>query len=206
VEGYIDKHGVAPIWLNELGDITGYIEPPNYHHFYYIDSDCKIKVRGTADLILKRSDGNLVIVDLKSAPPKGDKDGFAPTYYTQVNAYSRAAEERGLGKVVALAIVYLSAQYDLKTMLRKENTRSDGLAIPFQSTVHMVKRDYAMLDNLCRRFRTLYDAVEWPAGQPGCKHCQICDTLSSAYDAAAKGLATTSEQLRQMFVKAFPCQ
>lgn len=206
IQGHIAAYGKPPAWLSELGPIIGFIEPPHFHSFFFTNEECGVKIRGTADLILRRADGKLVVVDLKSAPPKGDQDAFAATYMVQVCSYARAAEERGLGTVADLAIVYLNAQYDAETMARQENSRSDGLAIPFQSTVHRVTRDDKALDALCRRFRELYDMTTWPEPEGDCNHCQLAGTIHQTFCDAEKGYVQAASSLREMYVRYFGCE
>ena len=47
VHGWFDEHGSAPKWLDGMGDLTGYEDPPHWTKFKVVDERHNILLRGT---------------------------------------------------------------------------------------------------------------------------------------------------------------
>ena len=85
VHGWFDVHGCAPPWLSELGELSGYVNPPSSSKFQLLDPGTNILLTGIADGILVRPDGSHVIVDYKTAKFTGNQEALFPMYETQLN-------------------------------------------------------------------------------------------------------------------------
>ena len=129
VTAYLDEHGCLPDCLSELGDVVGYINCPKFTKFFFNSTEHDVRVHGEADLILVRRDGKLVIVDLKTALANPN-DPLRPKYEVQACAYARAAEAQGMGKVAALALVYLAPSFDWESMKQKKTVDQRGSQFP----------------------------------------------------------------------------
>lgn len=174
----IDETGAAPSWLGEVGDFVGYIEPPSYHHFYY-DSPSGVRVRGQADLILRRADGKLAIVDLKTSRSFG-RDVLLPTYHVQQNAYRLAAEAMGLGEVASISLLYMSVlpSTSVKVSLASEVTWNTCAV--FEAIHHPLELDPDCVDSLCMAYRDLIESTTAPASREGCIDCGKIETICHA--------------------------
>ena len=190
VHGHLDKFGCLPECLKELGDVVGYIEPPSWRDFYFESEPHNMLVRGEADLILKKRNGKLIIVDLKTAAPKGDEDSLWPNYHWQANTYARAAEERGLGEVEELALAYMCPVSDPESMLADENIRKDALAIPFQASVVPVPMQVSGLEDLCGQWRELAEVTHRFEPKEGCVDCKKSQMVHE-YFAQPRGCQAT---------------
>jgi len=65
VHGWIDDLG-APAWLDGVGLILGYIDPPSHHTFQMHVEEFDILLTGAADGILRLADGSIAVVDYKT--------------------------------------------------------------------------------------------------------------------------------------------
>jgi hypothetical protein len=80
VHGCFDCRQTAPAWLNPLGSVRGYRNPPHYSKFSILDPATNIILRGTPDGILVMHDNSHVIVDYKTAKFTPNQDELFPMY------------------------------------------------------------------------------------------------------------------------------
>lgn len=171
VQGWFDERGGSPPWLAGLGELAGYVEPPHWSKFSAVDSATDILFRGTADGILRRSDGSHVIVDYKTARHSGSQDQRYPIYKAQLNAYARIGEERGFAPVSDLALIYMEPVTDDAAARAEESRRDDGFAMGFAADVVSVPLDPAALTPLLATTREVFELANAPSGRQGCKDC-----------------------------------
>ena len=98
-------------------------------------------------------------------------------YETQLNAYARIGEERGLAPVSDLALVYTEPMTDDDAASDDDNHNGEGFALGFSVRVVPVPLNAAMLGPLMARTRELYQLEECPTGRGGCKDCQQLGSL-----------------------------
>lgn len=179
IHGWFDAHGSQPSWLNEVGEFTGYVDPPHHSKFFLVDVATNIKLTGAVDGIFVRADGSYEIVDYKTAKFTPAQDELYPIYETQLNAYARIAEETGIKPVTGLTLIYTEPVTDDEAARASSVHRDDGFAMDFSAGVHKVKLDTAMLDPHLARVRELYDMHSPPKGIDSCKDCsKLNDILS----------------------------
>ena len=178
VHRWFDDHGELPRWLSGLGDIVGYVEPPGYLKFSIVDEEYGIRFRGTADGILRRTNGSHVIVDYKTAKHTGNQDALYPQYEAQLNAYARIGEERGFAPVSDLALIYMEPVTGDEAASADENRRGDGFAMGFVSDIVPVPVEPKILRPLLATTREVYELERSPVGRPGCKDCGLTAHLA----------------------------
>jgi hypothetical protein len=179
IHGWLDEKKGAPPWLKPLGEITGYIQPPKSSKFFMPLGE-HVVIAGEADCILKRSGGDLVILDNKTAVYRGLADSLYPQYKAQLNAYAIIAEYLGLGKVGALALMYAEPCSDEMSALSLENRSEDGFRINFICKVLPVAMDPDLVMDLADKAWEIYSEISAPDGAEGCINCAAMDKLIEA--------------------------
>lgn len=180
VHGWFDAHGSAPPWLAELGNLKGYIEPPHFSVFLYLDTATNILLTGCPDGVLVRGDGSCVIVDYKTARYTEGQDKLLPIYETQLNAYAVIAREIGrvLPPVTGLALIYMEPVTDASAAGHGSNQRAQGFAMGFAAKVLPVALRPETIPPLLARTRELYDQTKSPAGRVDCRNCKLVADLA----------------------------
>ena len=176
VHGWIDELG-PPAWLDGIGRITGYIDPPSYHTFQMVVDDFDILLTGAADGILKLADGSIAIIDYKTAKYTANQDALLPMYATQLNGYALIAEHLGMGTVSKLALMYAEPVTDPWTARTDVVRTEEGFRMPLAVSIHGVPLDVGQLTPLLERAREIYDFPEAPNRKPGCPDCEKLDRL-----------------------------
>jgi len=133
VHGWVDELGL-PAWLEGVGEITGYIDPPSYHTFQMHVKAYDILLTGTADAILELADGSVAIIDYKTAKYTANQDKLLPMYAAQLNGYAMIAEHLGMGDVSELALMDCEPVTDEDTATSEGVCLADGFAMPPTTT------------------------------------------------------------------------
>lgn len=179
VEQTLENTGKVPAWLEEVGDIVSCMKPPHHSNFFYVDDVTGLKVRGEADLILKRKDGQLAIVDLKTSRSCG-RDMLLPTYEVQQNAYALAAEAQGLGDVVSLHLAYMAIDSDASIADSVAAVGSCDLTAGFTPQLYPLKLDSSILSPLCQRHVELCGLDQMPEAHATCRQCDMILNMANA--------------------------
>jgi len=177
IHSWIDQHKHTPTWLDELGPITGYREPPHHSRFSVIDPQTDILLTGAPDGVLVRRDHSHIIIDYKTARYTSAQNALFPVYKTQLNAYALIGEACGFSPVSALALVYAEPVTDQVAASHGTNHRDDGFAMGFAVKVVPVKLDLSTIPSLLARVREILDLPEPPPGRAECKNCLKIDGL-----------------------------
>ena len=177
VHSYFDKYNQAPEWLSELGELTGYVNPPSHHTFRIVDPETDILLTGSADGIFTRPDGSYVIVDYKTAKYTGTQDTLFPIYETQLNGYALIGKETGFDPITGLAMVYMEPVTDDTAASRDQNHTDDGFLMGFSASVHEIELRPEILPPLLTKVRELYEMEKSPEGMSVCKDCERLDDL-----------------------------
>jgi hypothetical protein len=181
VHGWFDRHGSAPPWLAELGDLRGYIEPPHWSRLQWLDPATGILLTGTPDGVLAHGDRLLAIADYKTARYTQGQDALLPMYEVQLNAYAVIGEKTGLLRpVTSLALVYCEPVTDASAATDAANQRADGFAMGFCVRVHHVALRPETIPPLLVQAMILFDMPTPPPGRPGCRNCEMVDGLVEA--------------------------
>jgi len=172
IHAYFDKHNSMPEWLNGLGKIKGYIDPPHHSKFQLYDDKSGILLTGMPDGVFVKADGSYMIVDYKTAKYTGTQDELFPIYEIQLNCYALIGEEYGFSPVKELVLIYMEPVTDVTAVTDDVNHRQLGMVMPFATSIHKVKLNTAAIAPLLAKVRKLYDMPLAPSGRNGCKDCK----------------------------------
>jgi hypothetical protein len=179
IHGYFDRYLKAPGWLAELGEISGYKNPPHHSQFYIIDETTNIKLSGTPDAIFVKPDNSYIIADYKTAKYTGTQDFLFPMYETQLNAYALIGEACGFSPVTDLALIYTEPVTDDETVTRDAVYCEDGFLMEFSAKILKVGLNKEKIPQLLIKARSLLDQSHPPPGREGCKDCEKLTQLFS---------------------------
>ncbi len=180
VQGHIARFGGPPTFISDgvFDGVVGYVEPPNWRRFGFLDGETGVYLRCEADGIYKREDGTHVIVDYKTARYTKGQDELLPVYVAQLNAYARIAEAY-FGeqfRVSGIALIYFEPPGP-GAQVREGAVTYTGLEMSLRATVHEVALDEGLVPRLLDEVRRLRDLPAMPDPAPGCKDCASLDAL-----------------------------
>jgi hypothetical protein len=177
VHSLFDDHGKPPAWLNGLGDVVGYKEPPTFHKFNTIIEEFDILLTGSPDGVFVCADGSHMIVDYKTAKFTEHQDILHPMYEAQLNSYAFIGERKGLSPVKQLALIYMEPVTDDAAARQSQNRRSDGFAMHFAAHILPVTLNPAILQPLLQKTREIWDLPAPPEQPASCKNCQMLGAI-----------------------------
>lgn len=177
VHSWFDRHGVSPIWLAGIGELSSYINPPHWSKYNIVNHENNILLTGTPDGIFLRPDSRYVIVDYKTAKYTGTQDKLLPMYQVQLNAYALIGEQRGFKPVSNLALIYMEPVTDKDLLDFELHYRDDGFLMGFKANVLEIPVDTSCISPLLARVREIYEMDKPPAGRTGCNDCQILENF-----------------------------
>ena len=177
VHGWFDRKSTAPVWLTELGPITGYIEPPHHSKFQFVDEETNILLTGAPDAIFVRGDRTHLIGDYKTSRFTKNQDSLLPMYEVQLNAYALIAEAVGISPVSAIALIYAEPLTDQSAADLEANHDEAGFSMGFAAKIKQLVLNTEMVHPLLGRAREILDLQVAPSGRRGCKECEKLDGL-----------------------------
>jgi len=177
VHSWFDKYGSPPPWLRDLGNLTGYVEPPHFSKYNILDPETNILLTGSPDAIFIRPDNSHIIVDYKTARYTGAQDRLFPMYEVQLNAYAMIGKQCGLEPISDLALIYMEPVTDEAAASSDEIHNEDGFGMGFTANVHKVRLDLNIIPPLLAKTRGIYDLESPPARREGCNNCQLLEGL-----------------------------
>jgi hypothetical protein len=177
VHGWFDRYGKAPQWLEPLGKIQTYRNPPHYTKFGLRDEATSILLRGTPDGIFLMQDGSYTIIDYKTAKFTAYQDDLFPMYEAQLNAYAYIGERLDLKPVSKLALVYTEPITDSATRADDSNLTPEGFQMGFRARILEVDIKPDLVPRLLRTAADVLCSTSPPAGVEGCKDCAAVATL-----------------------------
>ena len=173
VHGWFDRHQTAPPWLAGLGSIKGYINPPHYTKFSFLDGESNVVLRGTPDGILVMQDRSHLIIDYKTAKFTQHQDDLFPMYEVQLNAYAVIGERKGVAPVSGLALVYTQPVTDDDSAKKDANQTDSGFVMEFSAHIRPVDLATEKIPLLLAKVREIYDMKYPPKSRDGCKDCAL---------------------------------
>jgi len=176
VKAHFERNGKSPGWLEGLGEITGYREPPHYTKFGRLDPQSNVLLRGTPDGIFVRPDKSFIIADYKTAKYTGTQDSLFPMYEVQLNAYALIAEQSEFKPVSDLALIYMEPLTNSDALVDINNHRNNGFALGFAANIHKVPLNPAGILPLLAKTREIYELPRAP-DNCGCNDCQALENL-----------------------------
>ncbi len=173
VDAHFEEKGSLPKWLKALGCT----EPVEFPAKLTEDiDDLDLTLVGMPDAFFRKKNGDLMVIDYKTAKCKGADDPFIRVYEAQLWGYARLLESNGIGDVPSAALVYF--QNDLANYKDSplDLLSSDGMTVPFTVKLHPVDIDMKELDGLLKKFRKFAD-MTGPLLDCDCKSCQRLQRL-----------------------------
>lgn len=180
VHSYFDQHGRLPDWLADLGDITGYHEPPHYSKFNMVDDEFNILITGTADGIFDRADSTFLIADYKTARFTDKQDALLPLYEVQLNSYAMIGEHCGFSPVSGLALIYMEPMTESGAAARQ--SRPFGFEMGFSAHVLDVEVNPSLVKPLLAKTREVWEDPVSPPSRPSCTDCRLIQEMNEITD------------------------
>lgn len=173
VNAHFDAKGNLPKWLRALCCS----EPVEFPAKLTEDiPSLDLTLVGMPDAVFSKKNGDLVVVDYKTARCKGADDPFMPIYEAQLWGYARLLESNGIGKVSGASLVYFeNCLADFKES-PLDLLSDDGMKVPFTVKLHPVDIDLKSLDALLKKFRK-YANMTSPLTYCDCKTCERLQRL-----------------------------
>jgi len=177
IHTFFDNMGRFPSWLNSLGDLKGYINPPHFSKYNIVDPDNNILFTGVPDGIFIKGDSSHIIVDYKTARYTGNQDKLMPMYEVQLNGYAMIGESCNFHPVSDLALIYMEPVTHPDAVSDNQNYRDSGFAMGFDASIHRVRLALDMIPPLLARTREINELSSAPDKSIGCKDCQLLEGL-----------------------------
>lgn len=177
VHSWFDAHKCSPLWLQGIGELTGYVNPPHFSKYNIIDPESNILLTGTPDGIFVRSDGHYVIADYKTAKFTGAQDSLLPMYQVQLNAYALIGEQRGIRPVSDLVLIYMEPVTGHEVLDESVHYRDDGFLMGFKANVLKLTIDTGSIYPLLVKVRKISELDSPPQGCLECDNCRILERL-----------------------------
>ena len=153
--------------------VTGYQKAPHWSKFK-METKSGIILSGAVDDVWT-CEGGIVIPDYKTAKFTENADKLLPMYKTQLNGYAKIAEATGLGKVLAIPLVYMEPQTG-DGFVTANSGGNFAWDMTFQPKILELELDIESIDQLLERARDLYDKPI-PDMVEGCKDCLALDNI-----------------------------
>jgi hypothetical protein len=177
VHGWFDRFGKAPAWLEPLGLIQTYKNPPHYTKFAVLDEESAILLRGTPDGIFLMQDGSYTIIDYKTARFTAYQDDLFPMYEAQLNAYAYIGERLDVKPVSKLALVYTEPVTGNAAASDDSNLTPEGFRMDFRARILEVEIKPELVTRLLKTAAEVLRSTSPPAGVDGCKDCAAIASL-----------------------------
>ena len=177
VIGWFENHGCCPSWLNELGAIKAYVNPPHFSKFLIVDAESNVLLNGGPDAIFVKDDGSYIIADYKTSRFTNTQDSLFPMYKVQLNSYALIAEHHGLKPVTDLALIYMEPQTDKETATQDSSSHPKGFSMHFHAGIKKVALEPTKVLPLLAKVREIYDSDGPPGRYSGCKDCDLIEKM-----------------------------
>lgn len=172
VHAWIDRNSGSGIL--EAHKVTGYEKAPHWSKFR-METESGIILSGAVDDIWTCRGGGIVIPDYKTAKFTENADKLLPMYKTQLNGYAKIAEATGLGKVLAIPLIYMEPQTDQPFVILN-SAYDNEWNMTFEPKVLNLELDIEGIDQLLERARNIYDNPI-PEITEGCKDCLALENI-----------------------------
>jgi RecB family exonuclease len=170
VEGWLEKTGDLPWWLQEIGKARAARKVPPKEFRTEVDG---VLLTGIPDSVLEMADGTFFILDYKTARYTERQDALASMYRVQLNGYALIAEDRGMSPVTGLALVYFEPP--ATEVMRAEavsKTTAEGFTMPFTPQVIRIGKHLEEIRVLAKKAKEIHDLPTPPEGRAGCENCR----------------------------------
>ena len=169
---YLEREGALPDWLDAIGEVTGYIDPPHWSKFQSTDEQTGTTLRGEADAIFQLADGSCAIIDYKTSRYNPDNRSQHRVYRAQLNAYAWIGQRLDFPPVTRLALVYMEPATDNETIIATGPVDPGGFSLGFRPRLVEVDLDPdRLIPPLIRRAARIHATPEPPEPRDGCRDC-----------------------------------
>jgi hypothetical protein len=184
VTGHLQREGILPSWMAEVGSAVEHIDPPHWSRFQAIDSTTGVTLRGEADAIFRLADGSCAIVDYKTSRYNPDNRGQHRVYRAQLNAYAWIGGRLDFPPVSSLALVYMEPATGDDTTNSPDAVNGAGFALGFRPRVVEVElAPDRLIPPLLRRAAGIHALPDPPKGRDECRDCAALNGLLGALGA-----------------------
>jgi hypothetical protein len=172
---YLTKFDNVPKYFGPFADCIEPVEFPYSMSHYHEETGVDVTAR--VDMMLRKKDGKICLLDLKTAKPDGGGKVFRPQYEIQVIGYSWVTKASNIGEVGTAGLLYCDIQLDefIKNPLKFKT--DSGIVVPFQFHAHEVELDYSRLTRCLVEVNKLWQEARPPKGADKCKDCQLLTRL-----------------------------
>jgi hypothetical protein len=172
---HLAKHGCLP---KSFGPFATCIEPVEFpFRMTALHEETGVNVTAQVDLMLRRKDGSIALLDLKTAKANGGGEVFHPQYEIQVTGYSWVTQEANIGKVGSAGLIFCEIQNDAFKANPLKYAAGEGIVVPFNFAAREVELDYKRFAKCLREMSRIWDAARPPKGADGCKDCMLLNRL-----------------------------
>jgi hypothetical protein len=192
----------------QFGPFSKCTEPVQFpFSFFHEHKKTGVLVTAQPDMMLRKEDGNICLLDLKTSKPDGGGKVWLPQYEIQCIGYSWVTEQNGIGKVGTAGLVYCSVRDDeFKADPLKFKT-GHGIVVPFDFEPHEVELDYPRFFKCLEEVNKVWKSDRPPAGTIGCEDCalltRLCDFESQLRDTDQRFISAFPEQAHAVIQQDF---
>jgi hypothetical protein len=201
----LEEDGCLP---RQFGPFSECTEPVKFPFSFFAEhEETGVLVTAQPDMMLRMEDGNICLLDLKTAKQEGGGKMFLPQYEMQTVGYSWVTEENGIGNVGKAGLVYCSVREDQFEQEPLKYKKGRGILVPFDFEAHEVELDYPRFFDCLEEVNKVWRSSVPPAGKLGCKDCALltglCDFEFSLRSANQQAKTAFPEQAGQSIQQDF---
>ena len=178
ISAFFEKFSRLPDWLEEIGEVTENIKPPNWRKFYRDVETIGVRVRGEADAIFRLSDGSYVIADYKTSRYNPERKYALLSYQMQLNAYAWIAESVGYSPISRLYLIFMEPESQKEFASSNSSISEMGMALGFKSNIIEVeRRPEKLIPPILDLVHSVSKMKIPPKGRNRCKNCVRLDEM-----------------------------
>ena len=186
VKSWFDRHGKAPDWISDMGELMTWIDPPGSKRFFIDHEESGLTLSGSPDAFFVDERGKLIIVDFKTSKISSGQQKLMPLYELQLNAYAliarMKAEEFDLPEIGGLFLLYTEPVTDGEVLDDDENHGLDEFSMTFKSVTVKLELNEHRVHALLGRASEILSSESRPKGSRGCYECERVRKLTELDD------------------------
>jgi hypothetical protein len=172
---YLSKHGATPKYFGPFADCDAPVEFP--FRMCHEHKESGVLLTAQADMMLRKKNGEICLIDLKTSKVAGGGREYLPAYEIQVLGYALVTEATGIGKVGSTGLLYCDVQIaEFKEDSQKFETET-GITVPFNFVPHEVELDYSRVTRCLKEVKKIWEQSRPPKGAENCKDCTLLNGL-----------------------------
>ena len=186
VKSWFDRHGKAPDWISDMGELMTWIDPPGSKRFFIDHEESGLTLSGSPDAFFVDERGKLIIVDFKTSKISSGQQKLMPLYELQLNAYALIARmkagEFDLPEIGGLFLLYTEPVTDGEVLDDDENHGLDEFSMTFKSITVKLELNEHRVHALLGRASEILSSESRPKGSRGCYECERVRKLTELDD------------------------